>query len=103
MPSKREAAVIVAAEAPDAPGWPLVGRVVPAATWVSRIRDAGWPLVTVDVLIPQREHHGPRAGQQTSDAVQPATCVPRAWLARMAELMQRPWGEACRYIVPDGS
>ncbi len=95
--SKRDAAIQVAAEFPPSPGWPHTGRVVPAASWVSRIRDAKWPTVTVDALLEQ--WHGP--SPRVAEVVQPVACVPREWLARMAELMDVPWGDACRYDVPD--
>lgn len=101
MPSKREAALIVVAESPPSPGWSHTGRCVPHHAWITPIRRANWPTISVDVLLPQFEHRGVGAGQQTSDAVQPVTCVPRAWLERMAELMGTPWSEACRYEVPD--
>jgi hypothetical protein len=103
-PSRAEllaAAAAAAAELAPPPDWPAAGRAMPAARWVPALRAAGWPVATVEVDLPQREHRGPRAGQRTADAPQPVTVVPAAWLRAMARALGVRWADACRGVVAD--
>ena len=76
-------------------------RCVPHARWVSTLRKAGWPVATVEAMLPQHEHSGPRAGQRVAEAAQPITVVPGAMLRELARRLDVAWGDACRYILPD--
>lgn len=96
-----DAAADILATTPVPDGYPATGRAMPHRRWVSLLRRAGWPVETVEILAPQHEHRGPRAGQRTADAPQPVSVVPLAWLRLLAARLGVPIADACRGIVRD--
>lgn len=94
------AAAVLAAGLPLAEWEAGRDRAIPAARWVRLLRGAGWPVLTVEVMLPQREHRGgPRHGQRTGHAPQPVVVVPETWLREMARRLGVPWRDACRGTV----
>lgn len=97
MPSRMSVIEVAAAIIVESP--PQSGLAMPYANWVTILRRAGWPITMVEVDMPQREHHGLRAGQQTGTAPQSVACVPESWLRDLASRLQVPWGVACRGVI----
>jgi hypothetical protein len=90
----RAAHAALCSDPPPLPGWPHAGRAAPNTSLVPDLRRLGWPVVTAEATVANPDPRRPAA-------VQPVTCVPAAWLRRLAELLGWPWGRACRYEIPD--
>lgn len=56
----------------------------------------GWPHRRVIVPVAQREHRGPRAGQQTTTVDQEITVFPLSWLRLLAQRIGVPLREVCK-------
>lgn len=94
MLSNRDAAAQVAAEAPAQDGqWAW-----PRQSLIGYARRSGWPLEAYTITVTQPDTVDPRTGWHRPERVQdvPATCVPRTWLRRFAELTGRTWSDVCR-------
>lgn len=94
----------IIAAMPVPKGWPAacVG-AVPKASFVKRMRDAGWPIEHRTAMLPQAHHlnrqRAKDVGQRVADAPQPCVIVPEPWLRELAKRMGRPFEDVCRGLV----
>lgn len=94
-------ATAIRAALPVPADYPAKGRAWPEKRVANLLHRAGWPVETVTALVPQREHRGPRTGQQTRDAPQPVAVVPLAWLEELARRCGCDLADVCRGLIPD--
>lgn len=80
-------------------GYPATGRAWPDARSVSLLRKAGWPVETIQALLPSETAafhavHKPHVRQ-------PVAVVPAEWLTELARRLGCALADVCRGLIAD--